>query len=294
VQRLGKLSGAKARVDSVSRRGKDWVERQDPASPQGTAIGAWQRFQAVEGPLQSLLLTAYTVVAVLPALLVMDEYLERDPAALTKHLVRHFDFSAPTAALLGSVLTKTETHKLQSALIAIAGALVFGLNYGRVLQLVHGRAWGRTIPKQASDYWRYAAVLLGLYGLILLLLVQNVELAGRPSWAAITIAPGWIAVLVVYFTWAPWLLTRGLLNPRQVLPGAALTATLLVAFVLVSSVLLERWVDFYAKDYGGFGVVMAIFFWIGFSSTIIVAAASISPALAERRSILSDRRSTGP
>ena len=289
---MGKLSGTKARVESATRRGQDWVERQDPSSPQGTAIGAWQRFQAVEGPLQSLLLTAYTVIAVLPALLVMDEYLERDPAALTKHLVRHFDFSATTAQLLGSVLTKSETHKLQSALIAVAGALFFGLNYGRVLQLVHGRAWRLPIHRQAADYWRYAAVLLGLYGLILLLLVQNVELAGRPSWAALTISPGWVALLVVYFVWAPWLLTRGLLTPRNVLPGAVLTAVLLVAFILVSSFLLERWVDFYAKDYGGFGVVMAIFFWIGFSSTIIVAAASISPALAERRSILADRQSS--
>ncbi len=290
---MGKLSGAKERVRSASSRGQEWVERQDPASPQGTAIGAWQRFQAVEGPLQSLLLTAYTVIAVLPALLVMDEYLERDPAALTKHLVRHFDFSGPTAALLGSVLAKTETHKLQSALIAVAGALFFGLNYGRVLQHVHARAWGLSISRQASDYWRYAAVLLGLYGLILLLLVQNVELAGRPSWAALTISPGWVAILVVYFVWAPWLLSRGLLRVRNVLPGAVLTAVLLVVFFLVSSFVLERWVDFYAKDYGGFGVVMAIFFWIGFTSTIIVAAASLSPALAERRSILADRRSSG-
>ena len=48
---------------------------------------------------------------------------------------------------------------------------------------------------------------------------------------------------------------------------------------------MEPWVDFYAKDYGGFGVVMAIFFWIGFSSFVVVAAASMSPALAERRNL---------
>jgi uncharacterized BrkB/YihY/UPF0761 family membrane protein len=79
-----------------------------------------------------------------------------------------------------------------------------------------------------------------------------------------------------------------------VLPGAALTAVLLVAFILVSSFLLEKWVDFYAKDYGGFGVVMAVFFWVGFSSTIIVVSASLSPALAERRSILADRKESAP
>jgi uncharacterized BrkB/YihY/UPF0761 family membrane protein len=53
--------------------------------------------------------------------------------------------------------------------------------------------------------------------------------------------------------------------------------------MIVSSWVMELWVDFYARDYGGFGVVMAIFFWIGFCSAVIVLAASLSPALAERR-----------
>ena len=43
--------------------------------------------------------------------------------------------------------------------------------------------------------------------------------------------------------------------------------------MIVSSWVMELWVDFSARGYGGFGVVMAIFFWIGFSSFVIVAAA---------------------
>ena len=287
------VSRARSRVESISQRGREWVNRQDPGSKRGVLIGAWERYQAVEGPLQSLLLTAYVVIAVLPALLVMEEYLDNNPGALTNHLVHHFDFSATTAALLRSVLVKTRHHELMSALIAIAGALFFGLNYGRVLQLVHSRAWGISLPRRSSDYWRYALVLLGLYGLILLLLVQNAELAGDPSWAALTLTPGWIAILVVYFTWAPNLLTHGMLSVRSLLPGAGLTALLLVALMIVSSFALEYWINWYAGDYGGFGVVMAIFFWIGFTSTIIVIAASLSPALAARRESRADRAEAG-
>jgi len=50
---------------------------------------------------------------------------------------------------------------------------------------------------------------------------------------------------------------------------------------------MEWWVNWYATDYGGFGVVMAIFFWFAFSSTVIVWAASLAPALAERRELRS-------
>jgi Ribonuclease BN-like family. len=88
----------------------------------------------------------------------------------------------------------------------------------------------------------------------------------------------------VFFVWAPRLLTHGRLARRDILPGAVLTAVGLVALMLVSSVVMEYWLDLYARDYGGFGVVLAIYFWLAFSSAVIVIAASLSPALAERRS----------
>jgi uncharacterized BrkB/YihY/UPF0761 family membrane protein len=69
------------------------------------------------------------------------------------------------------------------------------------------------------------------------------------------------------------------------LPGAVLTALGLVVLMFVSSYLMQFWVDLYARDYGGFGVVLALYFWIAFSSAVIVWAASLSPALADRRDL---------
>ena len=42
-------------------------------------------------------------------------------------------------------------------------------------------------------------VLVGLYGLILLLLVQLKELTGSPSSVGYALALGWIAFLVLFF-----------------------------------------------------------------------------------------------
>ena len=62
-----------------------------------------------------------------------------------------------------------------------------------------------------------------------------------------------------------------------------LTAVGLVVLMLLSSFVMESWVNLYARDYGGFGVVLAIYSWILFSSGVIVWAASLSPALASSR-----------
>ena len=62
-----------------------------------------------------------------------------------------------------------------------------------------------------------------------------------------------------------------------------MTAIGLVALMVVSRFVMQFWVDLYASDYGGLGVVLAIYFWLGLSSAVIVMAASLAPALAQRR-----------
>jgi membrane protein len=269
----------------MPQRGRDWVDRQDPASPTGVGIGAWRRYRAVDGPLQSALLSLYVLVAVLPALLVMEAYLDSHPGALAEHLVHHYRLSNTTAGLLRGVLRQGRVHELGAALLAIAGALVFGLGFGRVLQLVHARAWGLELPTRQTDYALYASVLLGVYGLILLLLFQVKELRGSPSWLGNVLALGWLGLLVLFFVWAPWLLSHRRIGRRGLLPGAVLSALGLVVLMVVSSYVMEFWVDLYARDYGGFGIVLAIYFWLAIGSATIVWAAAISPALAERRDL---------
>ena len=91
---------------------------------------------------------------------------------------------------------------------------------------------------------------------------------------------------MLFFVWAAWLLTQKRVTRRDLLPGAVLTALGLVVLMLVSRYVMQFWVNLYARDYGGLGVVLAIYFWIAFSSALIVWTASLSPALAERRDLL--------
>jgi membrane protein len=281
----GRLRVASVRVAAVPRRGREWADRQDPGSASGVAIDAWRRYRAVDGPLQSALLSLYTLVAVVPAVVVMEEYLDPHPNSLAHSIVHHYHLNAPTASLIHSVLAEGKAHELGSALLAIASALFFGLGLGRVLQLVHIRAWRLQLAPRTVDQALYAAVLIGLYGLILILLVQLTELKGSPTWVWPLLGLGWVGLLVFFFVLGPWLLTQKLVSRRDLLPSAVLTALGLVLLMFVSRYVMEFWVNLYARDYGGLGVVLAIYFWIALSSGLIVLAASLSPALAQRRSL---------
>lgn len=273
------------RLRSLTNRAREWPDRQDPGSISGVAVGAWKRYQAVDGPLQTALLSLYILIGVVPALLVMEEYLDTNPAALANRIVRHYHLSSVTAGQVRTVLVDSHSHELGSALLAIAGALVFGVGFGRVLQLVYARAWQLILPTRQTDRMRYVAVLLGVSILILLLLAQLDELGTGGLWLDLPSLPVWTALLIFFFMWSPRYLTHNRLAWRELFPSAALTAVGLVAVMFVSSFLMERWLDFYAQDYGGFGVIMAIFFWLEFNAGIIVGAASLSPSLAQRRSL---------
>jgi membrane protein len=280
------LNSAWARAETLSRRAREWADQQHPGSLKGVAVDGWRRYRLVEGALQSALLSLYVLVAVVPALLVMEEYLNHNPTALTHRLAHHFGLNHSTVDLLQNVLADDRTHKLGSALFAIAGALFFGLNFGRVLQLVHIRAWKLDLRPRGSDIGVYSAVLVAVYGLLLLLLVTLTELHGLgPTWARILLDLGFLTLLVAFFVWAPWFLTHQRLKPRDLLPGAILTALGLIALLVASSFLIEYWVNLHARDYGGFGVVLALYFWMLFGSGLIIWAAAVSPALAERRNV---------
>ena len=286
--------GSRKRVAEAKRRGQQWADHQTPETAQGVAIDAWRRYRAVDGPLQSALLTLYLFLAVIPALIVIDEWLERRPGALATHIVRHYHFSTATATLLRSVLVHGRQHDLQTAVIAIVAALAFGIGFGRVLQLVHARAWRLTLPSQGIKEVRHVVVLVAVYLLLLVLVLQLAELraAREPGWVGFALIPAWVAVLIGFFIWAPRYLTYGLLTRRDLLPCAVLTAGGLIVLMVASRFLMEWWVKWYATDYGGFGVVMAIFFWFAFSSTVIVWAASLAPALAGRRELRADQGRT--
>jgi uncharacterized BrkB/YihY/UPF0761 family membrane protein len=119
----------------------------------------------------------------------------------------------------------------------------------------------------------------------MLLLLQLNDFHTRSTVVKVLLGLGWAGFLILFFVVVPWLLTHKQLAPRDLLPSAVFTALGLVALMIVSRFVMQFWVDLYAKDYGGLGVVLALYFWIAFSSAIIVWAASLSPALADRREL---------
>jgi membrane protein len=280
---------AVARGTAVAERGRLWIENQAPDSRKGATIGWVRRYQAADGQLYAVLLSAYFFVTMLPVMLVAASYIYSDPTALADRIEHRLGLHGTTAALFSTVMVGTGEHKVSAVAIAILDLFFFGLGFGRVLQLAHARSWGFDLRKSVvADQARYAEVLAAMVVGVFLFVIQTKELKGDPSWIGYVLDIGWLALLLGFFVWAPRLLLHHRVAARDVLPGAVFTLLGLVGLRLISSLLLTHWLNWYSTTYGAFGIVIALFFWIIILGTILILAAALSPALAHRRSMLKE------
>jgi len=274
------------RGTQYAARGKFWVDTRDPASMHGAAIGWFKRYRAADGQLYAVLLTAYLFLTLVPLLIIETSYAYKDPDALATHLGHRLHLSGTTSHLLQSVLAGTSSHKFSAALIAVINLFFFGAGFGRVLQLAHARSWGFDLRKNALlDQGTYYGIIAAMVVMTAVFVLQTRALRHSPSWIGWVLDLAWLAILVGFFTWAPWLLLHRQVPWRDVLPGAVFTVVGFIGLRIVSALVLKNWLNWYSKTYGALGIVLAIFFWLVIYSTVLVLAAAFSPALAHRRDL---------
>lgn len=270
-------------ASGLTERGQRWAEAQDPSTRRGVGTHWVRRYRQADGQLYAVLLAAYFFLTVLPVTVVQASYVSGNPDAFAARISRRLELTGPPAHFLNSVLVGAGKDQLVAVIVAIANIAIFGLGFGRVLQLAHARIWGIELQTRITDQGRYLSVLLALMWLTCVAMLQVRYVERTPTVAAWAIDAAWLAALTAYFVWAPRLLLHRRVGVRDLLPGAVITVAGLVALRLLSGFVLRRWVVSYSDTYGGLGIVMAILFWFIAAATVMVFAAALSPAVAARR-----------
>jgi uncharacterized BrkB/YihY/UPF0761 family membrane protein len=258
-----------------------WLERQTD-SKLGRLALRWFRayFEASQnsGSAASL----YSILSIVPFVLAVVGLFHAagsDTNAFAQRLIDHLHLTGTTANLVSETFGSASSNALAATLAAAVSFLLWGIGIGQIYQDVYARAWGITV-RSLADQLRFTIFFFVLGGLLGLGIASS-EHFRDTGWAVLI--PAWIIGGTAFWLWTPWLLLRGAIGLRALLPGALLAALVLGGANATSPLFLGGWMNSDGKYFGSFGVVLALIGWWFVLITISMVCAVFSPVWAAWR-----------
>jgi membrane protein len=202
-----------------------------------------------------------------------------DTNAFAQRLIDHQALSGETARLVHDTFGSASDNALAASVLAVIGFLTWGIGIGQIYQDVYARAW-RVHVRTLSDQARFTIwffVLSGALGLFLVF-AGSLNTAG---WAVVV--PIWLVASTAFWLWTPRYLLHRQIGLRQLLPGALLASLLIGGATATSRFYLGHGLATDGRQFGSFGVVIALVAWGLILVLISMLCAVFAPVWAEWR-----------
>jgi len=220
--------------------------------------------------------TLYAFLSVGPLLLAVTGLLHAagsDTNAFAERLVDHNHLTGATAGLVRDTFGTASQNALAASVTAVIGFLFWGIGIGQIYQDVYARAWGIQV-RTLSDQVRFTVWFFVFSGAAGLFVVAGGTFRNA-GWAALI--PAWLVGSLALWLWTPRYLLRGRIGLRRLLPGAILATILIGGAIATSPFFLGPWLNSEGRDFGSFGVVLALVAWAFVLATMSLACAVFSP-----------------
>ena len=269
------------RIGGRRRATQEWLARRADTATSRLALLWFRRyFEASQN--SGAAATLYAFLAVVPLLLAVTGLLHAagsDTTAFAERLIDHNHLSGTTADLVRETFGSAADNALAATAAAVVGFLIWGIGIGQIYQDVYARAW-RMEVRTLSDQARFTVWFFVLNGLLALFLVSagNLREAGLAA-----LVPAWLITSTAFWLWTPRYLLRRQVGVRSLVPGALLASIVIGGAIATSPLFLAPTLNADGKQFGSFGVVVALLAWAFVLATLSMVCAVFSPVWAEWR-----------
>jgi membrane protein len=268
-------------VASTRARVEAWVQR-----GRATILGrVWERLLEVTFVETSIALAAKAFVALFPLLIIIASVApDAVRLAIVSALRNRMGLDASTTDVVTGAFQSPENVRRATSVVSLIFLFFYATTFTTALQRVYLRAWRRPRRGGITNQGRGLMWIVGVaVGIALLGGLRRVVAGGPASVAAAIIVVG---SSVALWWWTAWVLLRGDVRWRVLLPGAVLTAAGMLTYALSAQVWMPRTVRENSAQFGFFGVALALVTWFTGVAFIIVGAATINAVLAEDQGVL--------
>jgi membrane protein len=166
-----------------------------------------------------------------------------------------------------------------TGLLGLVLTILFAGSFTTALQRVYLRAWRRPPRSGVAESWRGPACLLAA----LVCIAALGALRGVLDSGVGTVVFGLVAFAATTGLWwfNSWLLLRGEVRARVLLPSGALTSVALTGYAVSSTIWMSATVTDNESQFGSFGVALALVTWFSGAAICVLVGACAGPVFAE-------------
>lgn len=241
-----------------------------------------QRFIGMEGIDRCLVLSSQAFTALIPLLIVVSTLAPPGGAeVISRTIITKFGLSGASA---DSVEQLFAVEGAAQSALSVGSALLLlysGVSFTRRLQRMYRAAWGEGEAGVRGNL--FAAVALVVFLVEVLLVYGVLSLVDRLPASWLLALPLTVATGVVPWTTIPYLLMERQLHWRRLLVAGVLTSVTMAVFGTVTTLYMPATIERYTRDFGLFGVTIAIIGWLLVAAGIVTASTAVGAEFDQSR-----------
>jgi membrane protein len=264
-----RIARTRARVESVRDRSQRTLLWQ-----------VWERMLEIEFVDRSVALAGKAFVSFFPLVIVVAAFL---PAGIRSSifttLTHRLGMAGSALATAKQAFTSASDVRRATGVLGLVFTFFFAGSFTTAVQRVYLRAWRRAPGGKVGEYTRGPAWLATI--LIYMAVLGGVRgLAGNGvGYGAFIVFS--LALSSAFWLFTAWFLLLGQVRWRVLLPSAVITGVAMGLYALAATVWMPEVVTSNQKQFGFFGVALALVTWFSGAAICILGGACAGPVLAE-------------
>jgi uncharacterized BrkB/YihY/UPF0761 family membrane protein len=197
-------------------------------------------------------------------------------------VTRRLGITGASLATVRQAFASADDIRRATGLLGLVLAVFYASSFTTALRRAYLRAWRRPPGgKAAGNYVRGVAWVAAFLVYLALLGGARTVLGGGGVIAVFVVVALGLSTALWWFT--GWLMLKGQVRPRVLLPSGLITGIALSAYALSATLWMPDNVTSNNHQYGIFGVALALVAWFSGAAICIVVGARAGPVLAEDR-----------
>jgi membrane protein len=241
----------------------------------------WDRMLETEFIDRSIALAGKAFISFFPLIIVVAAFLPSHLRMSIFTTVTHrLGISGASLATVRQAFASADDIRRATGLLGLVLAVFYASSFTTALRRAYLRAWRRPPGgKAAGNYVRGVAWVAAFLVYMALLGGARNLLGGGAGIAPFVVVALALSTAMWWFT--AWLMLKGQVRARVLLPSGLITAVALSAYALSATLWMPDNVTSNNHQYGIFGVALALVAWFSGAAICVVVGACAGPVLAE-------------